>query len=63
VLVASGYYDLVSSYFAVERAAAKLPPEIARRVTVKSYGGGHAIYTDDLARRQLGADVARFYSK
>jgi carboxypeptidase C (cathepsin A) len=61
VWVANGYYDLVSSYFAVERAATRLPAELARRVTVRSYAGGHALYTDNAVRTQLRADVAGFY--
>ncbi|MFB3828119.1 MAG: hypothetical protein ACE15B_15220 [Bryobacteraceae bacterium] len=62
VLVANGYYDLVSSYFGVERAAARLPAELAPRVTVRSYAGGHALYTDDAVRTQLRADAAKFYA-
>lgn len=61
VLVASGYYDLVSSYFAIEQAARRLPAEFAPRVTVRTYSGGHAIYTDAAARHQLRQDAARFY--
>jgi carboxypeptidase C (cathepsin A) len=50
VLVASGYYDLVSSYYDIEYAVRHLPPDLARRVTVHSYPGGHAAYTDDTVR-------------
>lgn len=60
VLVASGYYDLVSSYYEIEYAAQHLPPDLASRVTVRSYVGGHAAYTDDAVRRQFRADVAAF---
>jgi len=60
VLVASGYYDLVSSYYEIEYAVKHLPPELARRVTVHSYPGGHAAYTDDTVRHQFRADVAAF---
>ena len=61
VMVVHGYYDLVFSYFAIEQAAAQLPPDLARRVTVKSYAGGHAIYTDDAVRRQFRQDAEKFY--
>ena len=61
-MVVSGYYDLVSSYFAVEQAAAQLSADLARRVTVKTYPGGHAIYTDDQVRRQLREDGEKFYA-
>ena len=32
----------------------------APEVTVHTYAGGHATYTDDTARRQFQADVAKF---
>ena len=60
VLVASGYYDLVSSYYEIEYAVRHLPPDVAGRVTAHSYPGGHAAYTDDAVRRQFRADVAAF---
>jgi len=60
ILVASGYYDLVSSYHEIEYAARHLPPDLAKRVTVRSYAGGHAAYTDDAVRRLMSADVAAF---
>ena len=60
-LVVTGYYDLVSSYFAIEQAATRLTPDLARRVTIRSYAGGHAIYTDDAVRHRLRLDAARFY--
>lgn len=61
VLVVTGYYDLVSSYFAIEQEARRLPPELADRVTIRTYAGGHAIYTDDTARRQFAVDAGKFY--
>jgi carboxypeptidase C (cathepsin A) len=61
VMVGSGCYDLVFGYFAIEQAAAGLTPDLARRVTVRTYSGGHAIYTDDGARRQLRLDGEKFY--
>jgi carboxypeptidase C (cathepsin A) len=61
VIVVSGIYDLVSNYFAIEQAAAKLPADISKRVTVRTYAGGHAIYTDDGVRHQLRADAATFF--
>ncbi len=61
VLVVTGYYDLVSSYFGIEEAARQLPPEFARRVTVHTCAGGHAIYTDDAARREFRMYASQFY--
>ena len=60
-MVVSGYYDLVSSYFAVEQAAGQLPAGLARRVMVRTYAGGHAIYTDDAVRHQFRIDGEKFY--
>jgi len=60
VLIASGYYDLASSYFANEYLANHLEPKVARNVIARSYGGGHAIYTDKDAQLELKRDVAKF---
>jgi carboxypeptidase C (cathepsin A) len=61
VMVVSGIYDLVSNYFAIEQAATKLPPDLSQRVAIRTYAGGHAIYTDDAVRHQLRADAATFF--
>jgi carboxypeptidase C (cathepsin A) len=63
VFVAGGYYDLVGECFATDYAASHLTPELASRVTSRVYPGGHATYTDERARRQLFADVIRFYQQ
>jgi carboxypeptidase C (cathepsin A) len=63
VFIACGHFDLVCAYSANEYAAAHLPADIAGRVTAHSYGGGHAIYTDDAARLQLKHDVAVFIAE
>ena len=60
VLNTCGYYDLVCSYFANEVVASRLEPEIRSRVTVRSYPGAHAVYTDAAVRRELKRDVAAF---
>jgi len=60
-VVVTGIYDLVFGYFANEQAASHLPPDLAKRVTVRTYAGGHAIYTDDAARHQFRIDAAKFY--
>ena len=59
VLVACGIYDLICDYAANEWKVAHLPDALRRRVTVKKYGGGHALYTDDEARLALERDVAQ----
>jgi carboxypeptidase C (cathepsin A) len=60
VFVACGYFDLGGNCFVSEYTAAHVLPDLARRVTARVYGGGHATYTDDTARRQLVADVTKF---
>jgi carboxypeptidase C (cathepsin A) len=55
-----GYYDLVCSYFANEFVANQLSSDLKPRVTVRNYGGGHAVYTDDAVRRELKRDIAAF---
>jgi carboxypeptidase C (cathepsin A) len=62
-MVVSGIYDLVSNYFAIEQAAAQLSPDLARRVAVRTYAGGHAIYTDDAVRHQFRLDAAKFFQE
>jgi hypothetical protein len=57
VLVACGTFDLICDYYANEWKIAHLPDKIRRRVAVKAYGGGHALYTDDAARLALKHDV------
>ena len=60
VLSSCGYYDLVCSYFANEYVASQLPPNLKSRVTVRNYGGGHAIYTEDQVRMEMKRDTAAF---
>ncbi|MGH7472165.1 MAG: hypothetical protein ACRENP_29800 [Longimicrobiales bacterium] len=60
MFIACGIFDLVCPYYANEHVAAHLPADLAGRVMAKSYGGGHAIYTDDAARLQLKRDVMAF---
>jgi carboxypeptidase C (cathepsin A) len=60
VLIAGGCYDLACSYYANEYQANHQEPKIARNITVRSYRGGHAIYTDKDAQMQLKRDVAQF---
>jgi carboxypeptidase C (cathepsin A) len=63
VMVVSGIFDLVSSYYAIEQAASQLPADLAERVVVRTYAGGHAIYTDDAVRHQLRLDAAKFFQQ
>jgi carboxypeptidase C (cathepsin A) len=61
VMVVSGIFDLVSNYFGIEQAAAKLADGLSKRVTIRTYAGGHAIYTDDAVRHQFRTDAATFF--
>jgi len=63
VLIASGYYDLASSYYANDYLASHLEPKVARNVIARTYRGGHAIYTDKVAQMDLKRDVAQFIQK
>jgi hypothetical protein len=57
VLVACGSFDLICDYYANEWKIAHMPDALRRRVMVKAYPGGHALYTDDAARLALKGDV------
>jgi carboxypeptidase C (cathepsin A) len=57
VLVACGTFDLICDYYANEWKITHLPNDLRRRVAVKAYPGGHALYTDDSARLALKRDV------
>jgi carboxypeptidase C (cathepsin A) len=63
VLVACGYYDLVCSYYGNAYLASHLDVDAARNVTARSYGGGHALYTDDSVRLELKRDVVKLIEK
>jgi carboxypeptidase C (cathepsin A) len=63
VIVACGYYDLVCSFAGNEYLANALDPDQKRRVTARSYAGGHAIYTDTAAQLAMKRDVAAFVQR
>ena len=62
--VTHGRYDLVTPYFASDRLRnlMRLDPEMADRLTVSHFGGGHMFYAWETSRRgfteQIGAFVA-----
>jgi carboxypeptidase C (cathepsin A) len=60
VLIAHGFTDLVTPYFASQLLLEQLPdlgPE--RRATLQVYGGGHMFYTRDPSRQAFRADAQR----
>jgi carboxypeptidase C (cathepsin A) len=63
VLSMCGYYDLVCSYFGNQVAASGLDPALKSRVTVRAYGGGHAVYADDPVRIEIKRDIGAFVQR
>lgn len=59
VLVAQGYYDFATPFFAAEYALSRtgIPQD---RITYTYYQSGHMMYVRDDDRRQLSADVRSF---
>jgi carboxypeptidase C (cathepsin A) len=61
VLVAAGYFDLATPYFAMEHTFAHLGPKsLMDRVSIKHYEAGHAMYSHQPSRRQLTDDIRKF---
>ncbi|HET8714851.1 MAG TPA: hypothetical protein VFM16_03430 [Holophagaceae bacterium] len=62
LMVANGYYDLGTPFFATEYTLDHLGLEPAQRarITLGYYEAGHMIYIDDAARAKLRADVRTF---
>ncbi len=65
VFVASGYYDLVTPYFATKYTFDRMGPDtdLRSRVTLEYYNGGHQLYMDRVSRRKLKSDGAAFFLK
>jgi carboxypeptidase C (cathepsin A) len=62
VLVAHGYTDLVTPYLASRYLFGQLPPLAgAAPVTLRTYPGGHMMYTRPESRRALAADARALY--
>ena len=60
LFVACGTYDLVCSYYENEWAVQHLEPELASRITVRTYAGGHGAYLNRPARAAMQRDLAAF---
>ena len=61
VLVAHGYTDLVTPYFASKLILRQLPATLQGRVQLQTYGGGHMFYQSEGSRKALRADARRLY--
>jgi carboxypeptidase C (cathepsin A) len=59
VLVASGYYDLVTPFFDAEYTLRRHDID-ADRVDYRYYGGGHMMYVNEPSRAQLLTDTRAF---
>ena len=62
VLVASGYYDLGTTYCASDYSLAQLDltPEVLKRVTHHYYDAGHMMYTRGADLKKLKGDLAHW---
>jgi carboxypeptidase C (cathepsin A) len=60
--ITHGRYDLVTPYYASDRLRnlMRLDPEMAGRVTVRHFGGGHMFYAWEESRREFTAAIAAF---
>ena len=63
VLIAHGYYDMVTPYFSSERLVEqmKLLPQQREQLCIRHFGGGHMFYTWDDLRRAFRDWVRSFY--
>lgn len=62
LFIASGYYDLNTSYFGAQYTVTHLgdDPKLRDRVTMAYYDAGHQMYTDMPSLKKLKEDVAAF---
>jgi carboxypeptidase C (cathepsin A) len=60
--ITHGRYDLVTPYYASDRLRnlMRLDPEMAGRLTVRHFGGGHMFYAWEKSRREFTAAIAAF---
>jgi carboxypeptidase C (cathepsin A) len=61
VLVAHGWFDLVTTYFATQQTidTLRLPDRLREQIVLRNYDGGHMFYTWDASRKAVATDVAR----
>jgi hypothetical protein len=60
--IANGLFDSLANCEATAETMRRLEPAIRDRVTFRCYGGGHMMYRDPDARRQLSADIKALVS-
>lgn len=64
VMIASGYYDLATPYFATEYTLAHmgLDPEVRQNILTHEYEAGHMMYIHEPSLEKLKGDIATFLS-
>jgi carboxypeptidase C (cathepsin A) len=64
VLIAHGYYDMITPYFSSERLVEqmKLLPQQREKLFIRHFGGGHMFYTWDESRRAFRDWAQTFYA-
>ena len=62
VLMANGYYDMATPFFAAEYtiSAMNLEPSLRQNITFTYYEAGHMMYIEKTSLRKLKEDAARF---
>jgi carboxypeptidase C (cathepsin A) len=62
--ITHGQYDLVTPYYATDRLRnlMRLDPQMADRLTVRHFGGGHMFYAWEESRRAFADAIASFVS-
>ncbi len=65
VFIASGYYDLDTSYFGTKYKVNRLEldPDLEGNVTLAFYDAGHQMYTDFPSPRKPYTDAANFFQR
>lgn len=65
ILIASGRYDLATSYFGTSYAInhMNLPPILSNRITFTYYNGGHMMYLVPSELKKLKEDVSKMYTR
>jgi carboxypeptidase C (cathepsin A) len=63
--ITHGRYDLVTPYYASDRLRnlMRLDPEMASRLTVRHFGGGHMFYAWEDSRRAFTSAIAAFVAE
>lgn len=65
VLVAQGYYDLATPFFATEYMVShmNLDPEVRNNLSITYYNAGHMFYLDTQSLRTFRRDVEKFFTE